>query len=256
MDTPYTLQTVERAIAFLEYIASASEPPAIRDISKALDLNITTCYHLLRTLMALNYIKRNDDGGLELGDGVGVLVRGYRRADSPEKFLSDIVKRLEAETLETSFLSLREDNSVTLKVLFEGSQKLRVAGLHVGLKGREHRRAAGKAVLAHLDVAARTRILDESLAQMPDRQRKATLKSLEKELPLIEARGWATDDGQIEQDIVAIAAPIFDASGSVLGALGIVTPVFRMDKSRDMFLDSVMTAAAEASQLLKSAGAS
>jgi DNA-binding IclR family transcriptional regulator len=253
MDTRYTLQTVERAIAFLEYVALASEPPAIRDISKALDLNITTCYHLLHTLMALHYIERNDDGGLELGDGVGVLVHGYRRADSPERHLSNVVKRLEAQTLETSFLSLREGDNVILKLLFEGSQKLRVAGLHVGLKGREHRRAAGKAVLAHLDEAARTRMLDESLAQMPDRQRKATLKSLEKELPLVEARGWATDDGQIEQDIVAIAAPIFDASGSVLGALGIVTPVFRMDKSRDMFLDSVMAAAAEASQLLKSA---
>ena len=111
-------------------------------------------------------------------------------------------------------------------------------------------------MLAHLDDAARSRMLAESLAQMPDRQRKATLRALEKELPLVETRGWSADDGQMEQDIVAIGAPLFDASGSVLGAMGIVTPIFRMDKSRDMFVDCVMAAAAEASQLLKSAGLS
>lgn len=250
MDNSYTLQTVERAISFLEYVATAAVPPNIRDVSKALDLNITTSYHLLRTLVAHDYIKRDDEGRLELGDGIEVLTRNFRRHKSREQLLSPIVQRLAASTMETAFLSLREGQSVILKVLVEGSQRLRVGGLYVGLTGHEYRRAAGKAVLAHLQEPARAAMLEQSLSTIPVRQQKTILKSLEKELPLTASRGWSADNGQIEDGIISIGAPLFDASGEVQGAVGIVTPIFRMDKSPDAFREAVMAAAAEASRLL------
>lgn len=254
MEQPTTLQTVERAIAFLEYVAAAPEPPHIREVSEALKLNITTCYHLLRTLVGQNYIERRSDGRLELGEGVNKLFRSYRRAVDIEEYLAEVVKRLAAQTLETSTLSLIEGDGVTLKVLIEGSQRLRVAGLYVGLKGHEYRRAAGKAVLAHLEEPARSAMLDASLADLPERQRKTIRKALVKELKQTAARGWAVDDGQTEEGIIAIGAPIFAASGDILGAVGIVTPIFRMDRSRELFHDSVLAAAAEATQLLKERG--
>lgn len=253
MDKQNTLQTVERALSFLEFVAAAPEPPSIQDVSDSLDLNITTCYHLLRTLVARDYIKRDAEGRLELGEGIGILFSSYRRALDTEANLADVVKRIAAQTKETSFLSLRDGNSVTLKVLIEGSQRLRVAGLYVGLKGQEYRRAAGKAVLAHLDEPEKTNMLEASLANMPDRERKKIGKALDKELRQTAARGWSVDD-QTEEGIIAIGAPIFDASRSVVGAVGIVTPTFRMDKSRDSFLNIVMSGAAEATQLLKEIG--
>jgi DNA-binding IclR family transcriptional regulator len=251
MDNNYTLQTVERALSFLEYVATAPVPPNIRDVSKALDLNITTSYHLLRTLVARDFIKRDDEGRLELGDGVAILAQNYRRHESVEQLLAPVVQQLAASTMETSFLSLREAQHVVLKVLVEGSQRLRVAGLYVGLSGHEYRRAAGKAVLAHLEGAERKAMLDESLASTADQLRKAILKALEKELPLTASRGWSADDGQTEEGIISIGAPVFDAAGAVLGAVGIVTPIFRMDKSPDAFREAVLAAAAEATRLLK-----
>lgn len=251
MDSNYTLQTVERAISFLEYVAAAPGAPHIRDVSKALDLNITTCYHLLRTLMARNYITRNEDGGLELGDGVEALARGYRRSQSIEQRLSDIVRQLAGQTFETAYLSVREGDQVVLKVLIEGSQRLRVGGLFVGMKGNEYRRASGKAVLANLDDAARDAMLEASLADLPERERKVTLKSLEKELPQTAARGWSVDNGQSEHGIISIAAPVFDRSDKVVAAVGIIAPIFRMEKSREAFQDAVLAAAAEATRLHK-----
>jgi IclR family transcriptional regulator, acetate operon repressor len=251
MNNNYTLQTVERALSFLEYVATAPVPPNIRDVSKALDLNITTSYHLLRTLMARDFIKRDDQGRLELGDGVAILAQNYRRHESVEQLLAPVVQQLTASTMETSFLSLREGHNVVLKVLVEGSQRLRVAGLYVGLSGHEYRRAAGKAVLAHLESAERKAMLDESLANTAGQLRKAIMKVLEKELPLIASRGWSADDGQTEEGIISIGSPVFDAAGAVLGAVGIVTPIFRMDKSPDAFREAVLAAAAEATRLLK-----
>ena len=253
MEQQTTLQTVERAITFLEYVAEAAEPPHIREISEALDLNITTCYHLLRTLVARNYIKRRTDGRLELGDGVNKLFRSYRRTTDIEEYLADVVKRLAANTFETSSLSLIEGDSVILKVHVEGSHRLRVAGLYIGLKGYEYRRAAGKAVLSHLREKERSAMLDKSLADLSEKQSKPIRKALEKEFKQIAARGWAIDDGQTEEGIIAIGAPIFDAQGHVLGAVSTILPTVRMEKSRDKFIQSVMAAAGEATQLLKEA---
>lgn len=250
MDKQTTLQTVERAISFLEFVGTATEPPSINDVSAALDLNITTCYHLLRTLVKRNYIKRDAAGRLELGDGIGVLFRDYQRTLGTEETLANVVKRIAHLTQETSFLSLRDNNRVVLKILLEGSHRLRVAGLYVGLQGHEHRRAAGKAVLAHLNSADKNAMLKASLANFPERESKGIRKSLDKELAQTAARGWSADE-ETEEGIIAIAAPVFDASGSVLGAVGIVTPKFRMEKSRDNFLNIVMSGAAEATQLLQ-----
>ncbi|MFC3053769.1 IclR family transcriptional regulator [Kordiimonas pumila] len=250
MDNQNTLQTVDRAISFLEFVAAAAEPPSIREVSKGLNLNITTCYHLLRTLVARDYIKRGADGQLELGESVGILFRSYQRSLDTEEYLAGVVKRIASQTLETSFLSLRDGKNVILKVLIEGTHRLRVAGLFVGLQGHEYRRAAGKAVLAHVDETTRSDILEACLANTPERQRKTIYKTLEKELPQIVARGWSVDD-QTEEGIISIGAPIFDASGTVIGAVGIVTPTFRMDKSRDSFINAVLAGAAEATQLLK-----
>lgn len=252
MDNNYTLQTVERAIAFLEYVACASTPPNIRDVSAALNLNITTCYHLLRTLVAKSYIERNENGGLELGVGVETLIGGYRRFQDVEKSLSEIVKRLAAETLESAVFSRRDGQNVVLKVLVEGSHRLRVSGLSVGLQGNEYQRASGKVVMAHLDPEARAAMLEASVSQLPAKQRKTILKTLEKEWPQIVERGWAADE-QTEQGIIAICAPLFDSSGAVFGAIGIVTPTFRLEKSRDKFLDAIYQAAADANVVLKHA---
>lgn len=252
MDKHNTLQTVERAISFLEFVGTAPEPPSINDVSAALELNITTAYHLLRTLVKRNYIKRDSAGRLELGDGIGILFSGYQRTLDTEETLENVVKRIARLTQETSFLSLREGKNVVLRVLLEGSQRLRVAGLYPGLQGHEHRRAAGKAVLAHLSNADKSAMLEASLENIPDRERKSFRKALDKELALIVSRGWSVDE-ETEEGIIAIAAPVFDASGDVLGAVGIVTPRFRMDKSRDTFLNVVTSGAMEATQLLKRA---
>ncbi|PJG46508.1 hypothetical protein CAF53_20310 [Sphingobium sp. LB126] len=250
MDNNYTLQTVERAIAFLEYVANAATPPNIKDVSAALNLNITTCYHLLRTLAAKQYIERNEHGGLELGGGVEVLIRGYQRFQDIEKSLSEIVKRLAAETMESAVFSRREDNNVVLKLLVEGSHRLRVSGLSVGLRGNEHQRASGKVVLAHLDPKTRAAMLDASVSPLPEKQRKGVVKTLEKEFPQIVERGWASDE-QTEQGIIAICAPLFDSSGAIFGAIGIVTPTFRLENAREKFFSAIQNAAADANALLK-----
>jgi DNA-binding IclR family transcriptional regulator len=91
-------------------------------------------------------------------------------------------------------------------------------------------------------------MLKASLESIPARERNSIRKALEKELEKTATRGWSVDE-ETEEGIIAVAAPIFDASGAVLGAVGIVAPRFRMDKSQDRFINIVISGAKEATEL-------
>jgi DNA-binding IclR family transcriptional regulator len=52
------LQTAQRALRVLSLIAEHPQGLTVRQISKALELTISTCYHLLNTLVVNGYLNR------------------------------------------------------------------------------------------------------------------------------------------------------------------------------------------------------
>ncbi|WP_224167185.1 IclR family transcriptional regulator [Arthrobacter sp. StoSoilA2] len=248
-----TLQTVERSLSFLEFVASSPEPPTVQRVADALDLNITTCYHLLRTLVARGYIKRHDNLTLSLGEQVGVLFRTYQQKMDIDESLKGMVDTLASKTSETAYLSVLDGNRVVLKVLVEGSQQLRVSGLFVGQSGNEHLRSSGKAVLAHLDDEARAAMLADVVDGMSASETESLLDRLGHELDQTRKRGWSMDEQGSDIGISSIGGPIFDSRGRIYGAIGVVTPTTRMERLQDHYVECVRAVAADATALLTTA---
>ncbi|GAA1860340.1 IclR family transcriptional regulator [Actinomadura bangladeshensis] len=245
-----TLQTVERALSFLEYVAAAEAAPTVQQVSAGLGLNITTCYHLMRTLLARGYLERRADATLRLGAGVGTLFRSYQRGFNVNDKLAGIVGDLAGATAETSFLSTLDDRNVILKVLVEGSQPLRVSGLYVGLTGNEPHRASGKAVLAHADAALRDEIIERSATGTSPTAQRRFRTALLQELKEVRERGWAVDI-DTSPGITALGSPFFTHDGSVFGAVGIVAPTSRFGEARDKLVGAVLDAASRATDVLR-----
>jgi DNA-binding IclR family transcriptional regulator len=248
-----TLQTVERALTFLEFVAACPKPPSVQDVSVGLGLNITTCYHLMRTLFARGYIVRLTDGKLAIGNAVGGLYRSYRMRLSVDAEIAEIVRRLAEDTSETAFFSAPEGNSVVLKVLVEGTRQLRVGGLFVGTTGNEHVRASGRAILAYLPQEQRLAIIAKCFASLEDPALSEAISRLVGELNVTAERGWSSDAGETELGISAIGCPIFDGRGKIYGAIGVVVPKVRMERSHDTLLEKVKQMAAETEGLLNNA---
>lgn len=76
---PTVLLTVQRALAFLEAVATAERPPKLKDVSAQLGINITTAYHLMNTLKHSGYLVREADGTLRVGARASLLHRGMLR---------------------------------------------------------------------------------------------------------------------------------------------------------------------------------
>ena len=248
--TPHTLQTVDRALNFLEFVATSDDPPTVKEVAAALQLNLTTSYHLLRTLVARGYVERDDAGRLRLGGGVGTLSHAYLSALDVRHDLTVLVRQITDATNETAFLSTLDGRSVILKELVEGTQPLRVGGLTVGYAGPELRRASGRAVLAFLDDGPRDDIVSRNLQSMPARDRESARRTVIEELRRIRERGFAVDDETSEAGVTGIAAPIFADAAGVYGAIGLVAPTSRVATSHDHYVDVVVDAAQRATHLL------
>jgi len=244
-----TLQTVERALAFLELVAVSSSELTVRDVAGRLGVNLTTCYHLYNTLAAHGYVERNPDLTLRVGRQAAVLYDGYRRGFSGQRRMQEFVAELAAETTETAWLSTLTGDSVVLTAYAEGPQPVRATGLYVGLTGLEHVRSSGRAVLAHLDEERRERILQKSLSGVAPAQRAGIREALKRDFAVIRERGWALDDEDYNAGIVGVAAPFFSPDGAVLGAVGVWSPAARARQSLDVLAGRLLAAAREASAL-------
>ncbi|MGW2562571.1 IclR family transcriptional regulator [Streptomyces sp. NPDC001514] len=244
---------MERALNFLECVAGRESPPTVQQVASELGLNITTCYHLMRTLIGRGYLERRPDLTLTLGPSVGALFNQYRRSFNVSEKLSALVTDLARKSDETAFFStLESSNRVILKVLVEGSQPLRVSGLYVGLTGREYIRAAGKAVLAHLDSERQREMVLKDLGEYTKAQQEDLLAALEREFEVIRSQGWAVDAQETKLGISAIGSPVFDKDGKVYGAVGIVAPTSRMSSAHSERVHEVLDAARQATELISS----
>jgi IclR family acetate operon transcriptional repressor len=245
-----TLQTVERALAFLEVVAQAPSPLPLRDVAGALGLKVTTSYHLLNTLRGAGYLIRDADGTLRIGARAAVLYNGLVRQLAVGEDLRPVIEKLSAETSETAYLSRLNESGVVVQMLVEGLHAVRVSGLYIGFCGSEHERASGKAVLAHMGDGDRGALLAKSTAEMTESARRSCLSGLDEELELIKLRGWSLDEEHFQKGASCVAAAYFHADGRVAGSVAVSVPCTRFTKAKESLTAAVVTAAKTASEAL------
>jgi DNA-binding IclR family transcriptional regulator len=243
-----TLQTAERALRFLEVLASSEGPLRIKDVSERLAVNLTTTYHLFNTLHDLHYVTRKSDGTVQLGTQVRVLYEAFQSQFPLGKALYAEIDQLGSETNETAYLGRLGNNGVVLELQVESAQPLRVTGLGIGFVGKEHIRAAGKAVLAYMDPDQRDVLLDLAMSKDPESATPRFREELLKELEVIRANGWAIDDEKYQAGVTCIAAPFFSVNGQVEGAVGISAPSARWHSNESALRSAVISTASEVSR--------
>lgn len=237
-----TLQTVERALSFLETVAEAQRAPHLKDVAQQLGLNITTSYHLLNTLQSRGYISRSSDRTLHIGGRIALLHQGLQRRFALGRDLHAAVEQLSADTEETAYLSRYSGDDVVIQSVVEATQAVRVTGLSVGFGGSEHVRASGKAVLAFLSDDKRMAVLRRSMPESTVREYAVTADELDAEWEQIRERGWAVDDEQFQDGVCCVAAPYFSPDGSVLGSIAVSVPAARFRQASDKLTTAVRQA--------------
>lgn len=223
-----TIQSVTRALDILEYMARHRGEMPLAKISEALGLNVSTCHHLIQTLVARHYVRPGTARGYYmLGSQIVVVAEAVNmKAELPSR-ARPVLEALNRSTEEAVHMAvLQADEMITL-VKFEARHALRVDSGSIGKSTALHATATGKALLAGLDDAEVCRIT--SLHGMREFTAKTCTdqQALLQELSEVRRRGWSSDREEFQLYVVCIGAPIYGAAGEVIASLSVSTPINR-----------------------------
>jgi len=224
------LQTVVKALATLRLFTVEREWLGVREIGRLLDLNSATVHNLLRTLAGSGLVEQHPETRkYRLGLGL-VKLAGTKLAQlDVVTAASGPMKELMEHTRETITLSVLYGSDLLYLAKFESPQPVRVAS-RIGGGAPIHASANGKALLAFRPEHEIERLLVAPLRRYtPDTVVDA--RRIRTELRTIRTQDYAVDFGGYIADVHAVAAPVRDATGSVVASLGIVAPAGRLPAS-------------------------
>lgn len=137
-------------------------------------------------------------------------------------------------------LSRGVDESVSAAVL-DGSdivyvsrvptRRIMSVGITIGTRFPAHATSMGRVLLAHLPDADRAAALSVPMEAYTDRT-VADPRILTEELDRIRDRGFAIVDGELEDGVRSVAAPVHGRGGRVVAAVNVSTATSRVDLDR------------------------
>jgi DNA-binding IclR family transcriptional regulator len=144
------VQSVSRALRVLEEVARSSGPVPVKVIARRAKLNLSTTYHLMRTLAYEGYLVRHTDGRYSVGPQVGRRYRDVRNAFGHRPEVHQVLAHLAASTDHSAYLGRFVDGQIVITDLVEGAESPYLEDLEVGLSTSAHATAVGKVLLATL----------------------------------------------------------------------------------------------------------
>ena len=212
---------VERALAVLDAVAEA-EDVGTNELARRTGINASTVSRLLATLAARGLVRHVEETGrYRLGARLVQLGGAAHAGLDLRELARPVLTSLAAETGETATLSVPgEPDAITIDFVQSSSSVQSVA--RVGRPSVAHATATGKVALA-FGVAEPS----------PGPLRAYTERTitdhevLAAELSQVRERGFAAALGEREDDLNAVAAPVFGARGEIVAILGVQGPASR-----------------------------
>lgn len=216
--SPSAAQTVMRAAALLDLFTPERRRLGVVEAATLLHVPKTTAHRLLASMRASGYLRQTERGKYSPGAKVMLLARIYSLEQSIRDVARPYMQAMLDHINETVSLYVCEGNARYCIERLECSHPLRVI-VNVG-------------AALPLEVGAAGRLLSMSAAEA----RK---------------HAFVISRGERVPDSCALAAPVFDASGSLAAALQITVPLARARDARiRSFTDIVVAAASELSSAL------
>lgn len=235
---------VVRAVAVMDLLARERQPLSMARVAHQLALPKSSVHGLCNTLLSAGYLRRASDGAMQIGPAVMALAEAFIASTSVASEFDRLWQQGHAPE-ETLILSVLNGAEVIYVAVRHGSRPLGLA-FHVGMRLPAHLSATGKSLLAYQPPSRLAALLPpEPLPRLTARGPE-TRAALEAELADCRAQGYSVDDEGIREGVVALAAPIFDASGQAVAAVGVclnkaVLGAGQMDRQKQVVQEAART---------------
>jgi DNA-binding IclR family transcriptional regulator len=221
-----SLQSVNRALTALELVADAGEL-GVSELGRKLGVHKATASRLAATLAERGVLERDPiTDRYRIGFGLVRLAGAAMSGLDLVRLARPILETLAERAREAANLGIRSGDDVVYVDQIAGSRAI-VTVSWVGKRTPMHCTSNGKVLLAFADEQDRERVLAEPLEVFTPRT-ITDPDALRTDLATVRKRGYAQTVEELEQGLNAVAAPVRQADGRVIAALGVSGPAFRM----------------------------
>ena len=219
-------QAVDRATSLLIAILNSEEPPLLSELARQLGLPKSTTSRILGALERQGLIRRDRNSAYLGGE---VLLRYASTQNQDAALISRMRPVLESLATKTSeSVNLAVPGADDLKLIDQVDAKHLLGATN--WNGRSvpyHASALGKVLLAFSAAPIPAGTLQTKTARTITS--RATLNS---ELEKVRKAGYAIIDNELEDGLVAVAAPVFGHDGNVVAAISISGPDARISREQ------------------------
>lgn len=225
----YNIRVVEKTIRVLRLL-SDGKARTLTDISRQVDINTSTTYRLVTTLVNYNLLELDSlTGKYRLGYACIELARSYQSGSELLHVARPELLRLRDATSETVHLAVLDGMQIVYLEKLEGLHAIGLMSSRVGRRAPAYCTAVGKALLAQRDQDDLLSDTDWTALIRFNEKTIVESDALLAELETTRKRGYALDQGEHESEVRCVAVPIFDHSGEACAAISVSGPKSRMD---------------------------
>jgi DNA-binding IclR family transcriptional regulator len=226
------VQVLQRAMRVLDSFDHEHPELGVAELARKLDLPKPTVYRILATLESGGFVQQNPaNEKYHLGFQLAKL--GLLALDqiSLQREALPFMRALVEECQETVDLAVFDGGGMVYLEVVESSQPVKIAA-KAGRRLPVHCTASGKAYLAFISEEEVEEILGSQDLEICTPNTIRDLATLKDDLRLTRERGYSVSYGEFEDGISAVAAPVMDTHGCVLGVIAVAGPAYRLPQDR------------------------
>lgn len=221
---------LDRALNILEYLARHQEGSALKPMCEQLGMPMSSAHDLVSALVELDAVRQIDAKTYVLGPRSLVMALSIVDSVDLRQVGRPFLLALCESVNENTYLALRSGNTVTYADRYEAGQNLSVV-MKLGSSRPLHGSSIGK-LFAAFNPDLEARVLGAAKLDQLTPFTLTNREDLARELEKIRDRGYSVSDGESVEGIIALATPIFDATGTVHAAVHISAPRGRLSPDR------------------------
>lgn len=227
----YPLRSVDNALRLLSLLGEDG-PVRVSEAAAALGTARSTAHRLL-AMLEYHGFARQDVRTKAYTAGPALIRLGQSAVERLDLrgLARPVLERLSREVGETVHLVKLEGAAVLFLDSVESSRGLRV-GSRVGRVMPAHCTAGGKAILAQLSADDLHGLYRDGRLDAMTPRSLSSLEQLETELAAVRKRGFATNFGESEDDVAAVAVAVPVAGGVPMASITVSAPLTRIDEQR------------------------
>ena len=214
------IQSVERALNILELLCQTQDPMGVAEISEALNINRTTVYGLLNTLLNKDYLVKSSVGSKYVVSGkLYNLSYSYPNrlpvVHYASRYMIDLANKYNV-TVHLGTFGVKNDILLVKAQFPKNIQNIRSGNLFP-----IYASGMGKVMLAFLPENKRKDIIEKLDLKSYTKNTIIDKERLQEEIEQIRGQGYSRDQGEYMDNTSCVAFPIFDSKNSITAALSL-----------------------------------